>query len=609
MRPPARFQVVLASLLAVAGCFGGQDGPDEPGGETHAGGFSDHPGFPGDYEPRANHSMLLTPGPYATFRELVGGTPSRIDGVPIAIGVVLPEVPDGTRVPVIALAGPYIEAFQPGRLRSAHVDDPIDDFLVENFVSHGYAIAFVAARGVGDSGGCYTWWGADEIADLRQAVEWLATQPWSSGAVGAIGLSMTGAAAWEMAGGGNPALRTIVPIGSEADLYSWFVRNGTSGFTASGGTTAFTAIYQFAPEREATRQTEGGVCEDVARQQAANTIVTATSERDLLGEWATRDLRPNVESNYHGSVFLVHGLNDRLAFPHLMFPWIHTLAARGVEVKLLLGQWGHVSPDFPRLTLSELAPANPTRRVDHAEVLLHWFDYWLKDDRSVDLGPRVEVADSSNQWRYDHVWPPRDATATEFFLTAYQGLSLGSGGAAGTVRVSPDPVPYAYPIEEADCLACAEFRSAPLGSALRFAGLPQLPLTVVPQGPGGHVTAFLGYTQDGKWRPLTFAILDLRFADGGSDAQAVVPLAALVAKMEFEPVDAVIPEGAELTLRLSQTGSGVPPGQADPVSAHTLAYYRGSTPTYPVEVRVGGTDSKLVLRTFTVEPTRFFDAS
>ena len=61
----------------------------------------------------------------------------------------------------------------------------------ENFVTHGYTVAYVPTRGAGGTDSCADLMGPKERSDLDQAVTWLGSQEWSNGSVG-----MTGAAAW-----------------------------------------------------------------------------------------------------------------------------------------------------------------------------------------------------------------------------------------------------------------------------------------------------------------------------------------------------------------------------------------------------------------------------
>ena len=88
------------------------------------------------------------------------------------------------------------------------------------FAARGFAFCRLDVRGTGSSGGValdeYT---ADETRDGYDAVEWLAAQPWSSGAVGMWGISYGGFTAIQVAALRPPHLRAIAPIMATDDRY------------------------------------------------------------------------------------------------------------------------------------------------------------------------------------------------------------------------------------------------------------------------------------------------------------------------------------------------------------------------------------------------------
>ena len=59
-------------------------------------------------------------------------------------------------------------------------------------MQRGYTYVMVDLRGFGGSSGCLDWGGPGEQSDVRAAVEWAASQPWSTGHVGMYGKSYDG---------------------------------------------------------------------------------------------------------------------------------------------------------------------------------------------------------------------------------------------------------------------------------------------------------------------------------------------------------------------------------------------------------------------------------
>jgi predicted acyl esterase len=285
----------------------------------------------------------------------------------------------------------------------------------------------------------------------------------------------------------------------------------------------------------------------------------ATGGNNAVGPntyWSDRYFLDRALANYKGSIYAIHGLQDWNVDPHMMFPTYQALVDHGYEVKGLFGQWNHMYPDRPSEHVTK-APgygreAYPQSvRYDWAQDLLEWFDHYLKG-----TGPRpdlhAEVQDNHGAWRIEPTYPPKDAAWQEFPLgsslkqtsSGQPIITAGSGTVNGaTGSPAPDDAPLLYD-------------GAPLADATRISGLAQFPVTVMPLGPGGQVFAQLrDISPNGTSLRLGHAIMDLRYASGGSKApQPVAPGLPLVAKMEFEVMDAVVPAGHHLQLALTATG-------------------------------------------------------
>jgi predicted acyl esterase len=87
------------------------------------------------------------------------------------------------------------------------------------YVDHGYAFLHMDVRGTGRSGGEYRFLDEVEQHDLYDAIEWIATQPWSDGNVGGIGQSYYAVMQWFMAIQNPPHLKCIAPYDGLIDVY------------------------------------------------------------------------------------------------------------------------------------------------------------------------------------------------------------------------------------------------------------------------------------------------------------------------------------------------------------------------------------------------------
>ncbi len=93
------------------------------------------------------------------------------------------------------------------------------------YAAAGFAVLRVDLRGTGSSTGIATDEYSDvERTDLRSAIEWLASQPWSNGRVGMFGTSYSGFNSLQMAAEieslGIPALRAVVATYATDDRYT-----------------------------------------------------------------------------------------------------------------------------------------------------------------------------------------------------------------------------------------------------------------------------------------------------------------------------------------------------------------------------------------------------
>ena len=91
----------------------------------------------------------------------------------------------------------------------------------ERYAAAGFAVLRLDLRGTGSSTGIATDEYTDaERADLHTVIDWLATQPWSSGKVGMFGTSYSGFNSLHMAAEANPALGAVVAIYATDDRYT-----------------------------------------------------------------------------------------------------------------------------------------------------------------------------------------------------------------------------------------------------------------------------------------------------------------------------------------------------------------------------------------------------
>lgn len=484
---------------------------------------------------------------------------SAQDGEKIQLGVLWPDLEEGECAPVILRATPYISD-----LRGFSVRDCIRTRrLAENYVQQGYAVAAVAVRGTGGSGGCMELMGANEQADVDQAVTWLGENERSNGNVAIIGRSYDGSTPWMAARLGNPHLATVVPFSGVPDMHGLMYKRGS---TEQRGFGVLPGLYYLISLAEHNPTTGTGLATYLSRAQCPgnyadgtlwSNYAAVTGDRDPKGYWTGRVLKRGVAGSYDGSVLMVHGLQDWNVNPSQVFPWITALRAAGVETHVYFSQMGHHYPDDGRIR--DTAAFNP----DWADYLLAWFERELKERPNVrDVIPRdpegqiydpfearVHAQSNDGEWYTAEEWPPAAATPTPLYLGTDGDLRDSPADDTGTATVTIDPADSTGP----DCSSCVTFESDPVDGDFRFAGIPDLHVTVTPTGPGGHLSGFL-YTvdDDGGAERLGWGQVDLRFAQERPSGKTVTPGEALDVHLPFEPLDVVVPDGHRLVLVVHQ---------------------------------------------------------
>ena len=164
------------------------------------------------------------------------------DGTTLRVNVVRPA--DGERFPVLLSAHPYGKDNLPVRrgrrwrvsvqyrmlrqtarvrfssLTGWEAPDPAW------WTGQGYAMVNCDLRGAGTSEGSSALLSDQEGEDVYDLIEWAAAQPWSTGAVGLIGVSYLALSQWKAAALRPPGLKAICPWEGFTDAYRDMLRPG-----------------------------------------------------------------------------------------------------------------------------------------------------------------------------------------------------------------------------------------------------------------------------------------------------------------------------------------------------------------------------------------------
>ena len=456
------------------------------------------------------------------------------------------ELSDGCRVPVLAEIGPY---YDDGDVDAVTPADRLGRFLIENFVPHGYGVAQVSVFGTGESNHCMDLMGHDEQAGIKAAVDWLGSQTWSNGRVGAIGKSYDGSTPWNAAAAASEHLATIVPMSGLIGVHDLMWRNGSMEFR---GAVMHNGVYgSFGLDGD------GGdienACEGYLEGYYAGPAAYMTGDNlAWTGSdyWEERHFLTRALDVFEGSIYIIHGMQDWNVDPHMAFP-VHQMSIdAGFDVKGLYGQWGHDYPDreggHSGLSSGRGAEAYPyTLRWDWADDLLEWFDFYLRD-----IGPQprliAEIQDNMGGWRVESTYPPEDV---EWLMVGMDECQVLLGGS--TITSSSQTM-----------IECPSFEGE-----TRIVGTPtfHIEAQIGLLSTSGHLFVEMVRTSDEMH--LGHAVMDLRFHAGGKEGQTLTPGSTVLAKMEFFGMDVVVPAGDGITLLITQTGEDYVPS---PVSTQAV---------------------------------------
>lgn len=400
------------------------------------------------------------------------------DGTPLHAEVWRPAV--AGRVPVVLLVSPYnngtsltVDDRQPGELHY----EPFGTLL-----KRGYAIVQVSLRGFNASGGCGDLGGKGEQADAKAAVEWAASQPWSTGRVGMYGISYDG---WTqvMAMATKPrGLAAVVMQAPLVDGYRGFWMNGSHYMhgwwltpTVGYGTLDLKPPnLAHGPEGVANAAT--GTATN-PHCYASNAAFTAVGDRSIA-YWRERDLIARAATSTV-PVLWSHGFRDAAVKPDNLSALYPLL--RGPK-RAWVGQFTHRAPNHPDVA------AVGARYVTEA---VEWLDAYVKRDpaalRHVAARPRSVVQEADGRWRNDTAWPPRDATAASFALRP--GTYLEDPRDDGTQPTDPGDVVWSI--------------SRRLPYAVHLSGTPRVTLTAKGSGPAQVVVKVFDVDPDGNAYAVT----------------------------------------------------------------------------------------------------------
>ncbi len=480
-------------------------------------------------------------------------------------------MPDGCRLsarvwmPEDALAKPVpaILEYIPYRKRDGTIAR--DEIMHKYFAGRGYAVVRLDLRGSGESQGLmFDEYSQQELDDGFAAIDWIARQPWCTGAVGMMGKSWGGFNCLQVAMMRPPALKAIVTVCSTVDRYADDIHykggcllNENFGWGA-GQMLSYSS-------RPPDPMLVGEDWRDIWLERLE-------AEPFLAATW----LRHQHRDAYwkHGSVCEDW---DAITAAVLSFGgWAdnymntvsHLVSNLSAPVRGIVGPWVHQYPH----------QADPAPKIGFLQEALRWWDHWLKGAATgVETDPayRVWLQDSlrpsrmqknrPGRWLAEPVWPSPRVTPMTLNLST-GGVLGGDGGALsvavnspmdcgiGTGRYFPmsGDVPDMPGDQRDDDARSACFDMPVLTEALNIVGAPVIRLRLSADKPLAQIVVRLCEVHDdGASTRITYGVLNLCHRDSHEHPEPLDPGQVYEIRLTLDQIAYRVKPGQRLRLAIS----------------------------------------------------------
>ena len=279
----------------------------------------------------------------------------------------------------------------------------------EWWVPRGYICLRVDERGSGKTPGQLIAYSAQEAIDFYDAIEWAGHQPWSSGSVGAIGISFFARTQWWVANLKPPSLKCIMPWEGAADQYRDVLYHGGifgAGFIVSW----FTMHMAHHLLGRAYGHNPDTFQENLLWTMMRNSLDSGVFKSQQAW-WDSMELPLYAVGNWSGMALHLRGATEGFS----------RAASKNKKLRIHNGTHYH-------------AFYSENGRQDQ----LRWFDHWLKGiDTGIMDDPPVKLAirrgNDAFEWRYETEWPLARTQWTRLYLDLSKPDDTEGKGINGTL--------------------------------------------------------------------------------------------------------------------------------------------------------------------------------
>ncbi len=458
------------------------------------------------------------------------------------------------------------------------------------FAAHGYNVVIQDVRGRGDSEGEFYPF-RHERSDGADTIAWLRTRPESNGRVGMYGFSYQGATQLLAAAEQPEGLECIAPAMTACDLYhGWFYHHGALRLasTIGWGLQMLRADARRRGLSDAHEALEAAWLELRTQPLFAPYAALDWLQAEDLPTYL-RDWIEHTEPGEYWAHLDVSSSLDRITIPALhVSGWYDTYLKGSVDgflalsrhkhQYLLAGPWQHI-PWGPRIGDSNFGA---DAALDTDELLLRWFNHWLKDSGEFAAEPRVRhfalgaCEPGVSRWRGAESLDSGSALTLYLASGGRANSSKGDGvlaaiaaGRGGRDHFVYDPeVPVTAPAGPSDQAVLEQgnnllvFTTAPLDLPVHVLGSPVVTLYAATSASSADFTAKLvRLTPGGRAEFLAIGIARSSYLFSNYTSDSV-----WVWRFQMEPTSAIFAAGD--SIRLEVAGCAFPLYDRNPSTNH-----------------------------------------
>ncbi|WP_424534191.1 CocE/NonD family hydrolase [Sphaerisporangium viridialbum] len=412
------------------------------------------------------------------------------------------QLPPDTKTPVILSIGPYFNHIgQTGNdgFKETGPSERFNDLINgASLMARGYTVVMVDLRGFGASTGCLDWVGPGEQADIKAAVDWAASQPWSTGKVGMYGKSYDAVTGLVGANQGRPGLTAVVASEPLWNMYNYLFSNGVRRPNYLGTPQAYNGIANLAGMKDdSDRYRQNAAYEKTHPECLANNLKDTQDPDRNAGYWKARDLAEMARGS-KVPLFVTQGFIEDNTKPEDIQRYLtnHAGPKRG-----WLGQWEHVRGNETnsqgRLLMG---------RTGWFDEVMRFYDQYLKGIEPSVKDPNFLVEGSDGVWRAQDSWPvAKGKTVVRLEPGSYvdngRAKGLVPNGGVWDMETAPrimGPQEQSYEPEPGTTEDGKGYYSwsKPVNSGVRVTGTPRVSFTA--KGTGNVLVRLWDVAPDGK---------------------------------------------------------------------------------------------------------------